>query len=80
MNTTAISIAITALTTIGGLVAVYTDTVARDREQSVRIEQMRFDLQRLERDARELKGDIRGDLAELKAEVRQLRDSLQPRR
>jgi hypothetical protein len=80
MTPTHISIALTALTTIGGLTAVYTDSVARDREHTVRIEQGRNDVARLEQDVRALKGDIRADLAELKVEMRQLRDSVNQRR
>lgn len=79
LNTTLVSVAIAAATTLGGLGAVYADLVGRDREQTVRIEQVRNDVMRIERDTRDLRGDIRNDLSELKSEVRQLRDALASR-
>lgn len=72
-----VSVIVQMLVTLSGLAAVYANSVANDREHSTSIVQARTEHSRLqervERDARELRLDIRTDLSEIKAELRELR-------
>lgn len=64
------------LVMFGGLAGVYAVSVANDREQATQIVQLKADVTRLERESKEVRGDVRSDLKEIKDELRELRAAL----
>lgn len=59
-----------------GLIGVYANMTASDREFSAQILQIRDDMLRVERESKDRRGDIRNDLNEIKSELRELRGQL----
>lgn len=72
-QTFTIPVILQALLMLAGLAAVYTVSVANDREQATQIGQLKNDVTRLERETKEVRGDVRSDLQEIKTELRELR-------
>ena len=59
-----------AVVLFGCLAANYATMVANDREHAARLDQMRTDITRVERDTKDLKVEILGELREIRAELR----------
>ncbi len=59
-----------ALGMLAAVGAVYATMVANDREHSAKIDQLRIDVVRIERDTKDLKVEILAELRELRSELR----------
>lgn len=68
-----------ALAMLGVMAAIYASMVSTDKELSTRLAQVTDDVRRVEREAKDLRSDIRADLGEIKSELRELRTAVSQR-